>query len=234
MNEITKFGQGGHGTGSALNRQRTVAMDIETISLSSDEKGALSAITGRIVCICLLVDDGCAIREIAIASEDERQIITEFWNAIRPTDILVGHNILAFDLAFLRQRSWILGIRPTRQIDTRKYYTTDVADTLELWTNWGNKKGASLDAIGIALGFGGKTGDGSNVDRWWTDRNFDAIRSYCRDDVRLTYHVYRRLTYQEPKPISDSGPLELPVFTRGEADSGVNCPGGKAEVTCRN
>jgi hypothetical protein len=40
MSEITKFGQSGQGFGSVLNRQRIVAMDIETISLSSDEKGA--------------------------------------------------------------------------------------------------------------------------------------------------------------------------------------------------
>lgn len=234
MSEITKFGQSGQGIGPVLNRQRIVAMDIETISLSSDEKGALSAITGRIVCICLLVDDGCAIREIAIASEDERQIITEFWNAIRRTDILVGHSILAFDLAFLRQRSWILDIRPTREIDTRKYYTTDVVDTLELWTNWGNKKGASLDAIGIALGFGGKTGDGSSVGRWWAERNFKAIKDYCRDDVRLSYRVYCRLTYQEPKPIPDSDPVGASTATRPVEHSLVDSQGGKVEDKCWN
>jgi predicted PolB exonuclease-like 3'-5' exonuclease len=206
MNQMTKFGQNGQGIGSILNRQRTVAMDIETVSLSSDEKGALSAITGRIVCICLLEDDGCAIREIAITGEDERQVIIEFWNTIRPTDILVGHNVLGFDLPFIRQRSWILGIPPSRRIDERRFYTRDVVDTLELWTNWGHKKGATLDALSTALGCGKKTADGSSVAQWWADRNFEAIKSYCREDVRLAYRVYCRLTYQEPKPIADSDP----------------------------
>ena len=205
MNEATKFGQRGPVTHSAFG-QRTVVLDIETVSLGSDEKGALSAISGRIVCICLLVDDGCAIREIAIASEDEGQVVSEFWTAIRPTDVLVGHNLLGFDLPFIRQRGWILGIRPSRAIDERRFYTRDVVDTLELWTNWGHKKGATLEALGTALGCGGKSADGTRVDGWWADRNLEAIKSYCREDVRLAYRVYCRLTYQEPKPIAESDP----------------------------
>lgn len=207
MSQITKFEQNGQGIGPVLTPRRTVAMDIETVSLSSDEKAALSALSGRIVCICLLLDDGCMIREIAIASEDERQIIGEFWAAIRPTDVLVGHNLLEFDLAFIRQRSWVLGIRPSRAIDERRFYTRDVIDTLELWANWGHKKGATLNALATVLGCGGKTADGSSVARWWADRDLDAITSYCREDVRLAYRVYCRLTYREPKPIAELGPI---------------------------
>ncbi len=36
---------------------------------------------------------------------------------LQPTD---GHNLLEFDIPFIRQRSWILGIKPTRHIDCRK------------------------------------------------------------------------------------------------------------------
>src|ERR1700739_4773439 len=101
MNSLTKFEQRSQRAGHAVN-QRTVALDIETVSLSADEKGALSAIGGRIVCICLLIDDGKTVHEVAFASEDERQIISGFWKAIRPTDVLVGHNVLGFDLPFTR------------------------------------------------------------------------------------------------------------------------------------
>ena len=182
--------------------KRIVVMDIETASVDSQDcKGALAAITGRIVCICLLIDDGLTTLEIAIAHENERQILSEFWNELSPTDILVGHNILSFDIPFIRQRSWILGIKPSREIDTRKYYSADFLDTLEIWTNWGNKKGATLQALGAALGCGGKSADGSKVEDWWVTRNFQAIESYCREDVRLAYRIYCRLTYQEPKPL---------------------------------
>jgi len=111
----------------ATQYRRTVVLDIETVSLDPNlAKGALDALTGRIVCVGMLIDDGAALSETAIASEDEAQILTEFWSTIRPADVIVGHNIHEFDVPFLRQRSWILGIRPTRTIDLRKFYTADV------------------------------------------------------------------------------------------------------------
>lgn len=190
--------------------RRTVVVDIETVALDPTvEKGALGALTGRVVCICLLVDDGTAAKETTFAGEREDLIIRDFWTAIRPGDVVVGHNVLDFDLRFLRQRSWILGIRPSRTLDTRKYYTTDVIDTLQLWTNWsGNKTGVTLDALGVALDCGGKTSNGADVARWWAERDIESIKSYCRDDVRLAYRIFCKLSYREPKPfVSDMQPM---------------------------
>jgi len=179
--------------------RRTVVVDIETVSVDPRiEKGALDALTGRIVCIGLLIDDGRNISETAIADEDEVKILTEFWDTIQPTDMLVGHNVLEFDLAFIRQRSWIFGIRPSRSVDLRKYYSQDLFDTMQMWSNWGFRKGATLDALARALGCGCKTGNGMDVARWWSVRDLSAIKEYCLEDVRLTYRVYSRLIYAEP------------------------------------
>jgi DNA polymerase elongation subunit (family B) len=158
--------------------------------------------------------------------EGEGLMISDFWAAIRTGDVVVGHNVLDFDLRFLKQRSWILGIRPSRTLDTRKYYTGEVIDTLQLWTNWsGNKKGVTLDALGVALGCGGKTSNGADVARWWAERDIESIKKYCRDDVRLAYLVFCRLTYREPKPIvSDmqamsAARVEATIATEVEEDA---------------
>src|ERR1019366_4521468 len=91
--------------------RRTVVLDIETVAIDPNlSKGALDALTGRIVCVGMLIDDGVRLAEMAIASEDEAEILTEFWGTIHPTDVIVGHNIHDFDVPFVRQRSWILGI----------------------------------------------------------------------------------------------------------------------------
>src|SRR3989442_11574605 len=127
-----------------LQYRRIVVVDIETVSLDPNlDKGALDALTGRIVCIGMLMDDGTCLKEVAIAGEDEVQILTKFWSTIKSTDVLVGHNVLEFDIPFIRQRSWIMGIRPSRVVDLRKYYTVDVQDTMQVWTNWGFKKGVT-------------------------------------------------------------------------------------------
>jgi len=192
------------GGSEASEDRRTVVLDIETVALDpSDEKGALDAMTGRVVCVGMLIDDGREAKEITFAGEDEARIITGFWNALKPGDAVVGHNVLDFDIRFLQQRSWILGIQPNRTLDTRRYYTADVIDTLQLWTNWsGNKKGVTLDALGSALGCGRKTGEGARVAEWWAVLDVDSIKKYCREDVQLTYRVFCRLTYQEPRQLA--------------------------------
>lgn len=180
--------------------RRTVVVDIETVALDPNlAKGALDALTGRIVCIGLLVDDGVQITWLAIAEEDEAQILTEFWATIHPTDVIVGHNVHEFDVPFIRQRSWILGVRPSRTIDVRKFYTVDIKDTMQIWTNWGFKKGVTLDALGAALSCGQKSGHGMDVAQWWATRDLDTIKQYCLGDVRVTYLVYCKLTYQQPR-----------------------------------
>ena len=104
--------------------RRTVVVDIETVTLDPNlAKGALDALTGRIVCIGMLIDDGAQLEELTITHENEVHILTKFWATIRPTDVIVGHNVHEFDIPFIRQRSWILGIRPSRTIDLRKFYT---------------------------------------------------------------------------------------------------------------
>jgi DNA polymerase elongation subunit (family B) len=192
------------GWSQATADRRTVVLDIETAALDpSQEKGALDAMTGRVVCIGMLIDAGDTVSEIMLADDDEHVLISGFWNTVRPGDVFVGHNVLDFDIQFLRQRSWILGIQPSRAIDTRKYYTADVIDTLQLWTKWtGSKKGVTLDALGSALGCGRKSGEGTGVAEWWAVRDIESIKRYCADDVRLTYGVYCRLTYQDAKKLA--------------------------------
>jgi len=180
--------------------RRITVVDIETVSLdSTDSKGALDALTGRIVCIGLLFDDGQGITEAPILEVDERRLLERFWSALGESDVLVGHNILEFDLPFIRQRSWIHGIKPSRGVDLRKYYTADIVDTMQLWNNWAPKKGSKLDNLASALGCGTKNGHGEDVAKWWANRDTASILKYCMQDVRLTYHVYCRLMYQQPR-----------------------------------
>jgi len=184
---------------AATQYRRIVVLDIETIALDpANAKGALDALTGRIVCVGLLFDDGKTRVEQAILEEDETKLLVKLWDSLKPTDAIVGHNVLEFDVPFIKQRSWIQNIRPSRPIDLRKFYTVDVIDTMQLWTNWGFKKGVSLDDLAMALGVGQKTGHGTDVAHWWAIRDFAGIQRYCMEDVRLTHRVYQRLTYQSP------------------------------------
>lgn len=195
-----------------------VFLDVETTTLDNDNpKGALSALTGRIVCICTLRDDGTVLTEQTFIGQDEAELLRGFWQSLTPTDTLVGHNALNFDLTFIRQRSWILGVRPSRRIDLRRFYSSDVVDTMQLFSNWGATKYPGLNDLAEAIGVGQKTGEGCQVAEWWSAGDLDSIANYCRADVRLTFKVYNRLMFLNlPDRFvaleeASAAPLSLPV-----------------------
>ena len=110
----------------------------------------------------------------------------ELLNTIANTDIFIGHNILGFDLPYLKEL-WDI------DIDYRK-----VEDTLVLSTlfNPERKGGHSLEQWGIRL----KNEKGKHTD--WSKISPDMI-SYCMQDVRLTGQVYKHLVNSEKEDFSD-------------------------------
>ncbi len=214
--------------------RRTVVVDIETVTLDPNlVKGALDALSGRIVCIGILIDDGTQLEELAITDENEVNILTKFWATIRPTDVIVGHNVHEFDIPFIRQRSWILSIRPSRTIDLRKFYTADVWDSMQVWSNWAFKKFVSLDALGTALQCGQKSAHGMDVAQWWAIRDLQAIEQYCLSDVRLTYLVYCKMTYQEPRLGKPQAEVRQPRISSVERSMSVRVNRGRVSPKTR-
>jgi predicted PolB exonuclease-like 3'-5' exonuclease len=211
--------------------RRNVVLDIETVGLVADDpKAALSALAGRIVCVCLLIDDGQHIAESALISPDEKAIVSGFWAAVRPTDVFIGHNLFDFDLPMIRQRSWILGIRPSRRIDLRRFYSRDFIDTLQLWSNFGSQRYASLDQLAAAMGCEAKTAHGCDVAEWWAAGDLVQIAQYCSQDVRVTYQLFRRMMFQalpkrylQLKPVNEAVKDNIIQFPepKTERDSGI-------------
>jgi len=75
----------------AVQPTRVVAVDIETVTLDpANDKGALDALSGRVVCVAMLIDDGNLVSELALAGEDERRMIGEFWRVLGASDVIVG------------------------------------------------------------------------------------------------------------------------------------------------
>jgi hypothetical protein len=180
--------------------RRHVFLDIETVSTSNDPEGALFALSGRIVCVGLLIDDGTTLLERTLIDPDERAMLQELWAAVRPTDVFAGHNIWQFDLPYIRQRSWINGVRPSRRIDLRRFYSVEVLDTQQIFSNWGATRFPKLDDLARALECGEKSGNGSDVADWWRKGEFERITRYCQLDVRLSFKVFAKLMF---RPIPD-------------------------------
>ena len=127
--------------------------------------GALSATSGRIVCIAVHVSPVSRMqieglehnqREHVFGidadgfEEDEKRALTGFLNLLKDfdpdRDEIVGHNILGFDLPFVFQRCLVNNISVRPFIDLSEFNVRGVFDTMHQW--WlGSKRNVSLDDI---------------------------------------------------------------------------------------
>lgn len=174
-------------------------------------KTALTGELGRICCICLSVDGALTPTEKAMVwtpedSSDpagsfmafggEADLLMAFWSAVNSSDLLVGHNILGFDLPFIWQRSVINRVQPSFPLRLAKYREEPVYDTMQVWCNWGYGKYTKLDFLAEIMGLDvRKAGEGSEVWEMWRDGRYKELADYCMQDVRITREVFRRMKF---------------------------------------
>ena len=113
--------------------------------------------------------------------------------------VIVGHNVSAFDLRFIVQRSIVNGIRPhpviARAAQAKPWESEKVYDTMVQWAGTQNR--ISLDKLCKALGLPGKGDmDGSKVWGYVQAGRMDEVAEYCAEDVRKVRDVYCRMTFQ--------------------------------------
>jgi len=161
-------------------------------------KTSFDGALGRIACIAWSIDD---LPVVSSTSElTEYELICIFYDFIESAchDVtFCGHNLAGFDLPFLKHRSIIHGIKPPKsllQAMNAKPWDSCIADTMLMWSSDSQKR-ASMDKLCKALGIQGKEGfDGSMVAETWPVDPQKVIE-YCRDDVRRTRAIYKRINF---------------------------------------
>ena len=163
-------------------------------------KTSFNGAYGRVCCIgWAWGDDDPFTVELRSKAADEGEILREFSEILsetRPSNempIVVGHYVADFDLRFLWQRAFVLGVKmPAWWPRDPKPWSREVHDTMAMWA--GAKDRISLDNLCRALRIEGKTGvDGSMVAGMWERGEYEAIASYCRDDVERVRNVHRKM-----------------------------------------
>jgi len=154
---------------------------------------------GRILCIGIAVND----EPIDCLIGDEKEILKKFWEMAGDADLFIGHNIFDFDMRFIYQRSAILGVRPTQDLSFARYRNNPIYDTMHEWSKWNMQDKIKLDKIAKAMGLASsKDGgiDGSRVYEFYKKGKLQEIYDYCKRDVEVTREVYKKLTFEDPKP----------------------------------
>lgn len=165
------------------------------------ERTALDGTWGEIVCIGYAVGDGMV--SVCIA-DTEADTLRQFVSALEMSlhdeaawqrrACYVGHNVAAFDLRFIWQRSRIHGIAlpdwPLERYPRGPY----VYDTMTEWCGWNGR----IRQADLELAFGLERNDplegGADVAAALEAGRLDDVYAHCREDVRLLREIYRRMT----------------------------------------
>ena len=197
-----------------LEQQQRYLEDIAAEEERCYQLGALSAASGRILCIAVHVGpipcldiEGAQLGETEIVfgidaegnEQDEKQMLSDFLQFMAgfdpDTDEIVGHNIVGFDLPFIFQRCLAHSLPAPPFVDLSEYKVRGVFDTMHRW--WlGAKRFVSLDDVAWALGLeSSKTAEveGSKVFELYAAGRLGDIREYNLKDVRVTRKVYERM-----------------------------------------
>lgn len=117
--------------------------------------------------------------------------------AIADHELIVGHNLIGFDLQVINMRAMITGHDSKDGIfkigKAKRYSNNPFYDTMQVLAGWDRDKWKGLDWWCQRLGLGGKTNHGSAVYQMYCDGKRDEIDAYCRDDVKATKALYDRI-----------------------------------------
>lgn len=162
-------------------------------------KSGLNAAFGHICCIGWGKDNGDIItRYVVPGYADERDLLELFFHETNEAigngfPVIVGHNVVGFDIRFIWQRAMVLGVRvPNWFPRDPKPWDASVFDTMTAWA--GARDTISMDNLCAALGLPGKGDvDGSMVGQMFADGRYEDIAAYCRDDVERTRAIHRKM-----------------------------------------
>lgn len=125
---------------------------------------------------------------------DEEAILTKFWELIPSYNHYITFNGKGFDCPFVMLRSLILGITPTRNLDTRRYSIYPHCDLLEVLTFFGATRKFTLQFWCQTLGIEDPKatfGDGSQVQAAYHDGRIEDLIDYNLADLLATARLYR-------------------------------------------
>lgn len=181
---------------------------------------ALQGEYGRLLAIGIIIEEDSTVlyhgllgrdRETGLFHLDEARTLRSFWKLLRNFDdrhdLLIGHNLLDFDLQFLCKRSVIHSAKPSFDVRFARFRRRPVYDTMWEWTRW--RKCIGLSELADVLGLQNpKTQgvDGNNVYDLYRAGNYTEIALYCMRDVECVREIYYRLNYLKAPTLA---PYEL-------------------------
>lgn len=166
------------------------------------DRAPLSALTGRVLAIGYLRNDGAGAVAHLEESGGEMAMLEQFWGYFEKYCLdgcpMVGFNSSTFDVPFLYQRSVILGVGvPEGVLSRRRYLHENLLDLREVWGCGQRQPKGKLGELARAMHLGSKPEEveGKHWWRWYFGgeaRRREAL-AYLQNDCLMTLRVAARL-----------------------------------------
>jgi hypothetical protein len=179
---------------------------------------ALHAEYGRVLAIGMIVEQDWHVTHCGLLGRerssrrfhlDEARTLRSFWKMLGDfnpgRDLIVGHNIMDFDLPFLYKRSRINRIHPSVLLSFARYRSSPIYDTMREWAHW-NPRDAYVSLAELAeilkVGITKTEGmEGSRIYDQFLAGHHEQIAEYCMRDVQMARAVFYRMVFPEvPEP----------------------------------
>ena len=166
-------------------------------------KTGLDGLRGEICAIGFAFDDQPAVSLVRTHDESELDLLLRFGSAVadqcvggrgeHPHLEWIGHNVIEFDLRFLKQRCFVNKVNLGVYIPADARHGNRVFDTMKEWCGW--KGYVKQDELCKAFGLPTKPGmTGAGVGNYWADGRFDEIREYNLYDVDTVRAIHQIMT----------------------------------------
>ena len=128
----------------------------------------------------------------------EKQMLTEFWEVVRKYDEFITFNGRGFDVPFLNIRSAICGLRPSKDLLSNRFLSSQKfaalhVDLLDQLTFYGATPRQKLHFFCRAFGIKSpKEGEitGEEIGQAFKDKRYLEIAQYCFFDLVATAELY--------------------------------------------
>lgn len=192
----------------ALDDERRAYLSNGSPAIATADTAALSPFAGRVACIGWAEEQGF-VRVIVAARQpveatnsliewvgDERALLERWWSIAARYRRIIGWNSRGFDAPFLRTRSIIANVPPTRNLLPYRYSFAEHCDLLEVVTAFGNTRRVSLDCMCRSVGIESPKAAGvagNQVEQLWREERLVEIAEYCARDVAVLRPLFERL-----------------------------------------
>lgn len=163
-------------------------------------KAALSALTGQVLAIGY--EGQKQILDYVGDESDESALLRKFWSQYRNlrkgSRQMIGYNIAYFDIPFLMQRSWLLGVPVPDTVYTLpgRYLEPTFVDIAQAWSGSARNGFVKLDTIAKAFGIPGKPNgiNGGDFARLFNNPETQQVAlDYLAGDLQMTVTIAERI-----------------------------------------